>query len=184
MAVHFYDGSTEYAGCVLRLWERNGYHDSDFYADVVDIEKGTIISVEYDTTRCGGYGSAEVDITPENYRAYLHARRDTDIACAIADAVKQAKAITKGKEVCVIKGRKVPHGICGQVFWTKEVDYDPYHRNWACPEIRIGIRDSEGNVYWTYAKNVEVKDYRRYMPTSQAIIKFTKRFRSEQFRKI
>ena len=33
MAVHFYDGSTEYVGCVLRLWEHNGYHDSDFYAD-------------------------------------------------------------------------------------------------------------------------------------------------------
>ena len=70
MAIKFYDGDVIAEGCVVRIWEHNGYDDSDFYADYLDIEKGTIETVEYNTTRfaCGGY--AKVDFTISNYLAW------------------------------------------------------------------------------------------------------------------
>lgn len=54
-----------YEGAVLATRERNGYHDSDFYAVVWDEEAGRLTTVEYGTTRFPSCGSAEVDATDE-----------------------------------------------------------------------------------------------------------------------
>lgn len=68
-----YNGNVTYQGCVFNLWEHNGYNDSDFYADVVDLSAGEIKSIEYDTTRYAGCGVAQanIDLTQENYCIYL-----------------------------------------------------------------------------------------------------------------
>lgn len=58
-------------GCVYELGEHNGYHDSDFYARYLDIEKGTIEYEEYDTTRFGGGGYATIDISLVEGYAWL-----------------------------------------------------------------------------------------------------------------
>ena len=54
----FLNGKEIYKGCVISLWERNGYNDSDFYASVWDEETKSIKEYEYDTTRFAGGGSA------------------------------------------------------------------------------------------------------------------------------
>ena len=42
-----------YEGKVLNWYERNGYHDSDWYAEVWDDAKQEVRDVLYMTTRCG-----------------------------------------------------------------------------------------------------------------------------------
>ena len=53
-----------------------------------------------------------------------------------------------GDKVVVVKGRKVAVGTVGTLFWLKEQEFD------GKPTIRIGIKDSEGKVHWTYLHNV------------------------------
>ena len=55
-------------------------------------------------------------------------------------------SVQKGKSVVVVKGRKVPHGVRGVVFWEGESNYGP----------RIGIKDAAGEAHWIAASNVEV----------------------------
>ncbi len=51
------DGSIvrRYEGRVIREWERNGYHDSDWFVLVME-DDGTFRSFEYSTTRGGVLG--------------------------------------------------------------------------------------------------------------------------------
>jgi hypothetical protein len=73
----------------------------------------------------------------------------------------QAKVPARGKLVKVIAGRKVPHGITGLVFWAGIKNYDKYGRS-CFNELRIGI-ESDGQRYFTAAKNVEVIDWHQYI---------------------
>lgn len=63
-------------GKVLRTWERNGYHDSDFYATIWDEERDGPREVEYDTTRFAGGGNATVDATDEVKEKYQAWQRE------------------------------------------------------------------------------------------------------------
>ena len=53
----------------------------------------------------------------------------------------------KGQTVTVVKGRKVPKGTTGVVFWVGE---DSYGKG------RIGFKGTDGETYWTATSNVEV----------------------------
>jgi len=54
---------------------------------------------------------------------------------------------SKGDRVRVVRGRKVPIGTEGVLFWEQfDSRFDAY---------RIGIRDDSKEVHWTYKKNVE-----------------------------
>lgn len=55
----------------------------------------------------------------------------------------------KGATVKVVKGRKVPIGTEGTVFWIGE---DQYSRVGA---MRLGFKDAEGTTHWTALSNVE-----------------------------
>lgn len=56
----------KYNGTILNTFERNGYHDSDFYFRYWNEESQTIESVMYDTTRFGSLWYAlKEDATPE-----------------------------------------------------------------------------------------------------------------------
>ena len=62
-----------------------------------------------------------------------------------------------GKQVTVVKGRKVPHGTTGECFWMGTYDNSKYGDPWGIyTTTRIGIRDAEGNVYWTALDNVRL----------------------------
>lgn len=153
-----------YKGCVIADRERNFRDDSDFYVLVWNEEKGEVTTVEYATTRYGGGGTATVDITPENKAkadawAYKLLRRTV-----WDDYMNELAKPKKGDIVTVVKGRKVPKGTRGRLFWIGEKRvYGGYSRWSQSDATRCGIaltedKDEKGrytNVAWTYLENLE-----------------------------
>jgi hypothetical protein len=136
-----------YEGLVLFTGEHNWHDDSDFYAMVWDAEAGEPREVGYASTRGWTYNnSATADATPEVQAAYdaWKAR----LAAERYDAYMAAEAakVAKGREVRVVKGRKVPVGTQGTVIWAGEGRYGR----------RVGLKDADGTVHWTAESNVEV----------------------------
>ena len=64
------------------------------------------------------------------------------------EQARQRLFALKGQTVTVVKGRKVPVGTTGEVFWVGEGKY-----GW-----RVGIKDAEGEVHWTAVTNVEARE--------------------------
>jgi len=141
-----------YVGCVMDTYEHNGYHDSDWYATCWDEEKQKVVDVLYDTTRCGGYGSAKIDITPDNlrkvYRYYFN-----DVRKHYDEHYNKAQAMNLriGDAVRVVSGRKFRRGSEGKVFWLGSV-YNEYSRQ---NEERVGI-EVNGERRFLGAHQVEV----------------------------
>ena len=152
----------QFAGCVLNTWERNGSWDSDFYATVWDEEQGRVRDVEYDTTRCGGGGSAEIDATDDvlnkAYQYYYDDAHDMIERLAVVNA----KKYDKGDDVRVVRGRKVKVGTVGKCFW-KGTCYNRYAR---CNEDRMGI-EVDGARFFIAAENVERNEWEKYLPTEE-----------------
>lgn len=131
----------EYEGCVVDLYEHNGYHDSYWYAICWDREKQDLVHVEYDTTAAGGGGWAKIDATEEVLREMY--RKYKASAKKIFDDygnVNQAKKVRLGDDVIVVRGRKVPKMTTGKVFWLGE-RYNQYSRKY---ENRVGIEKADG----------------------------------------
>ena len=59
---------------------------------------------------------------------------------------RKAYNFIKGIDVIVKKGRKVPIGIIGKIFYLKESNYG----------LNVGFKDIAGNVYWNYSHNLEI----------------------------
>lgn len=149
-----------YEGCVISTRERNGYHDSDFYAIVWDEKNQTVQSVEYATTRFACSTFADIDATTEALdKAQLdYEQRYLQSLKYQYDRV--SKVPQKGKMVEVVKGRKVPIGTKGEVFWTGDTQWGP----------RIGIRCDESKATWfIMAENVVVLEPEKYIPTDEKI---------------
>ena len=142
----------EYVGCVLSAYELNGYNDSDWYAVCWDREQQKLVEVEYDTTRAGGGGRAEIDATQEVlrevYRWYKRMGREHFDCCTNPS---NAKKVQKGDTVRVVRGRKVPKGTEGVVFWVG-TRYNQYSR---MDEERVGI-EVAGERGFLNAEYVEV----------------------------
>ena len=182
MAVHFTGEEPKHVGCVIRTWEHNGAWDSDFYADVIIPETGEIETIMFDTTRFPSYGDAEADLTEENFKLYQKNAYPKEVEKEMKRQISLADCADVGKVVKVVKGRKIPHGTTGKVFWRKEVNYDPYGR-WYKAVMRIGFKDDEGNVYWTNESNVEVVNPEQYIPTREQAEKNVKEAMSIVFDK-
>lgn len=145
MAITNYKGERSYEGCVLDLFERNYAYDSYFYAVCWDESKSKVVEIEYDTTAHAGSSDATIDATAraiaKAYRAYFNqCRSDFDERLNVA----QAKHVQKGDFVTVVRGRKIPKGTVGQVFWTGSIRNFYSNRT----EQRVGIMtDSEEKIY-------------------------------------
>lgn len=134
----------QYKGCVIDTYEHNGYHDSDFYAVCWDREKQQVVDIEYDTTRCGGGGNAEIDATADTLsEVYRYYKRLGKSLFDSKTNIDQAKKFDKGDSVVVIRGRKVPKGTQGIVFW-KGSRYNQFSR---CYEERVGIAVGEERLF-------------------------------------
>lgn len=80
----------------------------------------------------------------------------TDLILSIVEMTRQSLyqemtsrlGIDKNMNVKVVRGRKVPIGTLGKVFW---VGTNQFGR-------RVGLKDSNGTVYWTSAGNIEIID--------------------------
>lgn len=143
----------QYEGCVLNTYERNGYEDSDFYAVCWDREKQEIVEVEYDTTRCGGGGYAKIDATEDTLREVYryYKKMATDYFDSIYNE-KLAKMVRKGDTVEVVRGKKVPKGTVGKVFWTG-TKYNPYSYQ---DEDRVGVEMEDGTRFFVRLDYVAV----------------------------
>lgn len=150
-----------FEGCVLNTWERNGSWDSDFYATVWDEEQGEVIDFEYDTTRCGGGGSAEIDATDEvlNKVFQYYMNREAETFDKYVNA-ERAKYYGKGDAVRVIRGRKVKVGTVGKCFWRGKT-YNRYSR---MTEDRMGI-EVNGERLFLSAENCEHAEWETRMLT-------------------
>lgn len=157
--VYTSDKETSHVGCVFNVREQNGRYDSDFYADVWDEETQDVKSILYDTTRCGGWGNAEIDITIENLRkVYSHYRKST-VAHLNRKNEEIAKTPQKGKTVVVVRGRKVPKGTRGIVFWIGE-QFNQFSNK---QEIKAGIKTEDGQKYFLLAEYLEVENWEQYV---------------------
>ncbi len=153
----------EYVGCVLSTYERNSYNDSDWYAICWDERKQAVVEVEYDTTRAGGGGCAEIDATPEVLReVYRWYKRMGRQHFDTRTNPEQAQKIRKGDTVKVIRGRKVPKGTVGVVFWLG-TRYNQYSR---CDEDRVGI-EVDGERMYLNSDYVEVVGWEARLATGR-----------------
>lgn len=149
---------TEYEGCVLRLRERNMYHDSDFYALVWDAEIGAPREVEYGTTRFPTYGNtAHVDATEAVLAAYNVWQAQQRQAAAERRAEEERRTPYAGKVVEVTGGRKLAKGTLGVVFWRGE---DKYRPSRIIPAFRVGVKTDDGQKVFLSEDNVEVDQAR------------------------
>lgn len=179
-----YDGTmTEaYVGCVLGTGSKGYHDDSDSYAIVWNEQAQAVTTSMYATTRCAADGHAAVDATPEviaKAKAWLK-----DWAAAALDegyihqAYKERATIEKGIEIRVWKGRKVPIGTTGRVFWKGEIHYGTSfaHRSFYGTQssggqsvTRVGFNDAQGTTWWTSIENVEKADRRMNLPSDDEI---------------
>lgn len=144
-----------FVGATLSWYERNGYEDSDWYAIVWNEEKQCVEEIEYQTTRGPGCGHVEIDATEEVVRkVYNYYRR---IGRAVFDSQTnpaQAKKVRKDDMVKVVRGRKIPKGTVGKVFWIGSVFNYYSHSN----EERVGI-EVDGEKKFLPLEYVEVIDW-------------------------
>ena len=87
-------------------------------------------------------------------RNYMAGRENLNI-CRRIDEVERFY----GKQIKVVKGRKVPIGTIGECFWMGSCDYSKYGDQWGIyTTVRVGLKTPDGQVYWTALNNVEVVD--------------------------
>jgi len=135
-----------YIGCVLNCYERNGYHDSDFYATVWDEQTKSIKDILFDTTRCGGSGYAKIDATKE----IRQKAKKYDIMQAYKDWKRlYTLKLTNQKIVKVVKGRKVKKGLFGKIVKIENNVYDEFNK-------KVLLLIDNINV-WTYENNLEIQ---------------------------
>jgi hypothetical protein len=140
--------SETYKGAVLATYERNGYDDSDFYAIVWDAEEKKIKHVEYATTRGWTYNNgASVDATEEVIEEAARFNERNLLSAMRLRALGEAKLPKIGRNVVVVRGRKIPKGTKGRVFWFGP---DRFSRG-----NRVGLETVEGERFFTSADNVE-----------------------------
>jgi hypothetical protein len=138
---------TSHVGVVLSEGEHNFHDDSNFYAVVWNSDKGCTEQVQFATTRGWTYPNhCKVDATPEviaAWQAWSEVKRQEYLK---RDREEQARKVSKGKMVVVARGRKVPKGTTGIVFWYGAGQWGD----------RVGVKDSRGTVHWTAAVNCDV----------------------------
>ncbi len=151
-----------WVGAVLATVEHNYHDDSDFAAIVWDAAKGEPREVEYATTRFSTYrNSATVDATDEVRAAYAAWKAERARKAAEDAAAIEAEVPRVGRHVKVVKGRKVPLGTEGTVFWY---GVDRYARTSyrAFDDgrfgYRVGFKTDGGDKWFTSATNVEVAE--------------------------
>lgn len=169
MAIHTYDKRTLHEGCVLEDRERNYYDDSDFYAVVWT--DGDLKEVEYNTTRFAGGGNCRVDATPQTWSEVGAYCRNRLADLIYRDVQEAARVVEKGKRVRVARGRKVPIGTEGELFWIGQTNVYGGYSKWSQRDVRkVGVATTErkdergryADVAWTYESNLEVANPETY----------------------
>ncbi|MCD8294949.1 MAG: hypothetical protein LUE27_06895 [Clostridia bacterium] len=171
-----------YKGCVIGYYIENFIEDSYDNMVYIDPETG-IIAIE-ETGYVNDHAPYRVDITEENFKAFLKHADKRYIEGAIERDRANAHAITKGKYVEVLKGRKVPLHTKGNVFWTKEQEIRDRWGRIRDVVTRVGLKDADGKVWWTYASNCVVINPKTYYTPAQVLRKQIKEYKSEAYKRV
>lgn len=144
-------------GFVLATRERNGYHDSDFYAIVWDDDANEPREIWYATTSGWTYhNGATVDATPEIRARYNAWRAQRDAEERARAEEEERKRPVKGKTVRSLTTRGKNVGITGKVVWYGE---DRYRSTRWATYYRVGVRvEGEPKLRYIDADRVEVID--------------------------
>ena len=117
--------AVSHEGAVLCTYERNGYHDSDFYAMVFDAAANEVRTIEYGTTRGWTYhNGATVDADEATVEAAVAAQEPAVRERVRAKMEAEAAELTREARVeftRAFNGKKqasVAKGATGTVFWT------------------------------------------------------------------
>jgi len=138
-------------GSTVAKFERYAGFDMYRLSAVYETEAG-FVEVDYS----GGYpehldySRATVDATPEAIARY---QADVLAKQAAAEAKdlerrrqERAREISRGAEIVVVRGRKVPVGTVGTCIWRGAGNYGE----------RVGLKTEAGETFWTALANVEV----------------------------
>lgn len=153
---------TEYAiGCVFDEIEQYHYDGMDEYTAVYYDEETDSIKYEqvgyYGSDGCNLCGGSwKIDLSVEIARKMLHGVIKRNAYKDFERSVQNYKSeIHKGDKVKVVRGRKVPKGTEGTVFWTGE-KYNMYSRE---NELICGIKqnpnDRNEKPVWVRADYLE-----------------------------
>lgn len=151
-----------YDGVVLGTTGRDERIMSDVWAWITyaKVWDGTkVIDVPIKNSEFGDYGTATIDATDAVKSAVAaweaaEAAKRAEAARldAIARVMAEAGRVGRGKTVIVVKGRKLPKGFTGRVFWLGDTKYGR----------RVGIETADGKREFTAIGNVEVVDPASY----------------------
>lgn len=135
-------------GCVINTWERNGYDDSDFYANYYDAEAGSFKQVCYASTRGWTYPcSADVDATPEVIEKWKAVQRAESERVRKLQAEQEDRTPRKGKlcKIIATRGKAAAfNGKQGVIFWTQE--RRSQYGTWSYG-IRVGVKVDGQSVF-------------------------------------
>jgi hypothetical protein len=150
------NGNVSYEDRVLKVSSRyNSSMDIDeYYADVWDGEQVRHICYG---SNFGESGKAEVDAIPEviaEYRTWLYQIRLEILA---ENSWRKASEIFLGMVATVIKGRKLPIGTTGIIFWKGP-------NKFAYGRYSVGLELADGSRVFTDENNIRIDPF-DYMPS-------------------
>lgn len=138
------DGTIIAVGCVFAETEHY-YHDGmdEYTAHYYDAENDKIEYMQVGYYGSDGYNLCgcdwSIDLTAENARKMLHGVLKRSACAAFQRSVIDYKSsVHKGDFVKVVRGRKVPKGYTGYIFWMGE-KYNEYSR---CNEMIAGLKQN------------------------------------------
>jgi hypothetical protein len=172
MAVRWKDGRNveTYEGAVLAVTGRDVRVMSDVwdwvtYARVWDGETVREVPIGY-ADMGGAFGEATVDATPEVLAAVAAA---AEVAAAAAEKAARARTVARmvdeaetvkvGREVTVVKGRKLKVGTAGRVFWLGDGRFG----------MRAGLELATGERVFTALTNLAVTNPDEFMDVEEAM---------------
>ena len=148
------DGSVTHVGNVLGV--STTWYDSmsitSYYARVW--EEGTVKTVHvYDDHSDRKGAEIVVDATEEVKTEYMEWVVSSRVRKEAEDAAAEALIPRVGRVVEVVKGRKVPKGTTGKVFWK---GVDKFKTNRWSTAYRLGLTTETGETVWVAESNVRV----------------------------
>ncbi len=172
MSIKWNDGKITHVGCVIgKPFTRTDRVMSDIYADtnhiwVFNPSDKSVSSVKVSSSfeLDKKFGSWDADVMAgefaQEYQDYLAEEEVKAAEREKAREIEEAKqreeraksAIldpAKGLKCKVVKGRKVPKGTIGEIFWVGDKGYG----------LTVGLKDSQGTAHFTAASNVITTGY-------------------------
>jgi hypothetical protein len=158
-----YDGGADYAGAVLGTVGKDVRIMSDVWAWVTyaRVWDGAAVKlVPVSNSEFGAHGTVVADATPAVLAAVAAfeaaaavAAEKARVAATVDYEIAVAMKVAVGKDVTVVKGRKVKVGSAGRVFWMGDGRYG----------MRVGIELTDGNRVFTALSNLAVTNPDDYL---------------------